>query len=91
MTVETVLFIAMMVTLLGALLILIRALLGPTVFDRVLALNMMGTKTVIFLVLLGFLDPAARPGFIDIALLYALINYVTTVAILRFIEQKRLG
>ena len=80
--------------LLGALLILLRALLGPTLYDRILAVNVIGTKTVIFLALLGFLGGAPellRPGFLDIALLYALVNYVTTVAILKFVERRRLG
>ena len=82
------------VVLVGALLVLVRALLGPTLYDRILAVNVTGTKTVIFLALLGFMggEPETlRPGFLDIALLYALVNYVTTVAILKFVERKRLG
>ena len=80
--------------LLGALLVLLRALLGPTLYDRILAVNVVGTKTVIFLALLGFLggEPEIlRPGFLDIALLYALVNYLMTVAILKFVERGRLG
>ncbi len=77
------------VILLGVLLVLIRAFLGPTVYDRVLAVNAIGTKTVIFVALLGFIS--GRPDFLDIALLYALINFVVTIAILKFIKCGRLG
>lgn len=86
---STVLLGACLITLVSALLILLRALKGPTVYDRILAVNAMGTKTVVFLSLLGFLG--GRTGFLDIALLYALINYVATIAILRFIVHRRLG
>ncbi|NNU16613.1 cation:proton antiporter [Parvularcula sp. ZS-1/3] len=64
------------------ILMLIRAVLGPTVYDRVLAVNSFGTKTVLLLGVLGFL--MGRPAFLDIALLYALINFVGTIAILKF-------
>ena len=64
------------------LLALVRALLGPTLFDRVLALNSFGTKTVLMIAILGFLMD--RPDFMDIALLYALINFVGTLAVLKF-------
>jgi multicomponent Na+:H+ antiporter subunit F len=64
------------------LLALLRACLGPTVYDRVLAVNSFGTKTVLMIAVLGFL--AGRPDFMDIALLYALINFVGTIAVLKF-------
>ena len=64
------------------LLALVRALLGPTLFDRVLAVNSFGTKTVLMIAILGFLTD--RPDFTDIALLYALINFVGTLAVLKF-------
>lgn len=60
-----------------------RALLGPTVYDRILTVNMFGTKTVLMLAVLGYL--AGRPDFLDIALVYALINYIGTVAVLKFV------
>ena len=62
--------------------VLTRAFAGPTLYDRVLAGNSFGTKTVILLGLMGFL--AGRPDFLDIALLYALINFVSLIAILKF-------
>ena len=67
---------------------LARALLGPTVYDRILAGNAFGTKTVLFVALLGFLYE--RPDFVDIALVYALINFATTVAIVKMVERARL-
>jgi multicomponent Na+:H+ antiporter subunit F len=63
---------------------LVRALLGPTVYDRVLAMNMFGTKTVLIIAVLGFLTE--RPDFLDLALLYALINFIGTLAVLKFFE-----
>lgn len=68
---------------------LARALAGPTLYDRVLAVNMFGTVTVLFIAVYGFLS--ARPDFLDIALLYALINFVSTVAVLKFFEYRDLG
>ena len=68
---------------------LVRALRGPTVYDRVLAVNSFGTLTVIVLALHGFL--AERPEFLDIALVYALINFIGTVAVLKFFEYGDLG
>ena len=68
---------------------LTRALLGPTVYDRVLAMNMFGTKTVLIIAVLGFLT--GRPDFLDLALLYALINFIGTLAVLKFFEYGDLG
>lgn len=67
---------------------LIRALAGPTVFDRVMAANAIGTKTVLLVAILGFLN--GRPHFLDIALVYALINFISTIAVLRLCERKHL-
>lgn len=63
-----------------------RAILGPSAFDRVMAVNMFGTKTVLLLSLLGFLS--GRPDFLDIALVYALVNFLSTITILRFFEGR---
>lgn len=68
---------------------LVRAFLGPTVYDRVLAVNSVGTKTVLLIAVLGFL--AGRPEFLDIALLYALINFIGTIAVLKFIRYADMG
>ncbi len=66
-----------------------RALKGPTVYDRVLALNMFGTKTVLMIAVLGFLT--GRPDWLDIALIYALMNFIGTIAVLKFFEFGTLG
>jgi multicomponent Na+:H+ antiporter subunit F len=83
-------FIAAALAILVAMaLAMTRALLGPTVYDRVLAVNMFGTKTVLMIAVLGFLT--GRPDFLDLALLYALINFVGTLAVLKFFEYGDLG
>jgi len=60
---------------------IIRAVMGPTLYDRILAVNMFGTKTVLLISLLGFV--MGRPEFLDIAIVYALINFVSVIGILR--------
>ena len=61
---------------------LIRAAQGPTVFDRILAVNMFGTMTVLFIGVVGYLTK--RPDFLDIALVYALMNFISIIAVLRY-------
>tara|TARA_B100000508_G_C11226966_1_gene165069 strand:- start:26 stop:307 length:282 start_codon:yes stop_codon:yes gene_type:complete len=70
--------------LISMVLALTRAFLGPTLYDRILAVNVIGTKTVLLIAALGFL--MGRPDFLDIALVYALINFISIIAILRFFE-----
>tara|TARA_B100001146_G_C16103580_1_gene400481 strand:+ start:12 stop:290 length:279 start_codon:yes stop_codon:yes gene_type:complete len=78
-------FIAAMLGVLATMLLaLVRALKGPTVYDRVLAVNMFGTKTVLLLAVIGFLT--GRPDFLDLSLVYVLINFIGTIAILKFVE-----
>ncbi len=73
----------------GMALVLIRLYAGPTLYDRVLAVNSFGTHTVLFIGVLGFL--MGRPDFLDIALLYALINFVGTIAILKYFRYRAIG
>lgn len=80
---------ATIAVLVAMALALVRAALGPTVYDRVLAVNTIGTKTVLLIAVLGFL--AGRPEFLDIALLYALINFIGTIAVLKFVRYTNLG
>ena len=75
-------------TLLTMALALIRALLGPTVYDRVLSVNMFGTKTVLLMSVIAFL--AGRPDFLDLALAYALINFIGVLAVLEFFKSRAL-
>ena len=70
-------------------LIIVRALLGPTVFDRILAVNSFGTLTVVLIALLGFLE--GRPEFLDIALVYALINFIGTIAVTKYVKFEHLA
>jgi multicomponent Na+:H+ antiporter subunit F len=79
-----VLEIAMIAVLVTMGLALSRAALGPTLFDRILALNMFGTKTVLLIAVIGFLS--GRPDFLDLALLYTLINFIGVIAVLRFLK-----
>ena len=71
------------------ILVLVRLFIGPTLYDRILALNSFGTQTVLFIGILGFLTE--RPDFLDIALLYALINFVGTIAILKYFRYRAIG
>ncbi len=78
--------LAILVTMILAL---VRALLGPTVYDRVLAVNMFGTKTALLLSVIAFLF--GRSDFLDLALAYALINLVGILAVLAFFENRPRG
>ncbi|MBK1700771.1 monovalent cation/H+ antiporter complex subunit F [Thiococcus pfennigii] len=64
---------------------LVRASLPGNVYDRILAINMFGTKTVLFIAAYGFLTE--RPDFLDIALTYALINFIGIIAVLKLVER----
>ncbi len=74
--------VAMVAVLITMSLALIRAVVGPTVFDRILALNMFGTKTVLLIAVIAFLTE--RPDFLDLALVYALMNFIGTIAVMKF-------
>ena len=80
---------AALAVLVAMALVLARALLGPTIYDRILALNSFGTKTVLIIAVYGFLS--GRPEFLDIALVYALINFAGTIAVLKYFEYGDLG
>jgi multicomponent Na+:H+ antiporter subunit F len=75
--------IAILITMVLAV---VRALMGPTVYDRVLAVNVFGTKTVLLLSVIAFLN--GRPDFLDLALAYALINMVGILAVLEFFQNR---
>ena len=78
-------FVAAMIgVLVTMLLALVRVLRGPTVYDRILAANMFGTKTVLFIAVLGYLS--GRPEFLDLALVYILINFIGIISILKFVR-----
>lgn len=81
-------YVAAIAILITMALALGRALIGPTVYDRVLAVNMFGTKTVLLLAVVAFLF--GRPDFLDLALAYALINFIGVLAVLEFIQNQGL-
>lgn len=68
---------------------LARAVIGPTVYDRILAVNTFGTLTVALIAVFGFLTD--RPDFLDIGMVYALINFIATIAVTKYIEFADLG
>lgn len=79
-------YVVTIATLVTMALALIRALKGPSIYDRVLAANMFGTKTVLLLSVIAFLY--GRPDFLDLALAYALINFIGVLAVLEFIRLR---
>lgn len=66
-----------------------RAVLGSTVYNRILAVNSFGTLTVLLIAVLGFVT--GRPDFLDIALVYAFINFIGVIAVLKFIRYGDMG
>ena len=81
--------VAMIAVLVSMIMALARALMGPSVYDRILAVNTFGTASILFIAVLGFLTE--RPEFLDIALVYALINFIGTIAVLKFFKYGSLG
>ena len=81
--------VATIAILVAMLLTLARAVAGPTVYDRILAVNVFGTKALLLIAALGFL--MERPEFLDLAILYALINFIATIAIMKFFRFSHLG
>jgi len=81
--------VATMALFAGMCLVLARLYAGPSLYDRVLAGNAFGTYTVLFIGVIGFL--MERPEFLDIALLYALINFVGTIAVLKYFRYRAIG
>ncbi len=81
--------VAMLALLVTLALALVRAALGPTVFDRAQAANTIGTVALLALAVLGFLT--GRPDFLDIAITYGILNLVGTIAVLKFFTYGDLG
>jgi len=82
------LFAAAIGLLVAMVLMIVRAIAGPTNYDRILAANSFGTKTVLLIAVIGFLF--GRPAFLDIAISYALINFVATIALMKFFRYRSL-
>jgi len=81
--------VAALALLMALGLALARALAGPTVFDRALAANSIGTLAMMMLAVFGFLT--GRPEFLDLAILYGLLNVIGTIAVLKFFRYGDLG
>ncbi len=80
---------AMAAIIVTMILALVRTVKGPTVYDRILAVNMAGTKTVLLIAVLGF--ATGRPDFLDLALIYVFLNFIGIFAILKFVEYDNLA
>jgi len=81
--------IATIAIILALTLAVIRAVRGPTIFDRVLAGNTVGTLAILLLIVVGFLF--GRPEWIDIGLTYAFLNLIATLAILKYFRHGDLA
>jgi len=81
---EDMFLFAGLVLIFTSILSLYRAIYGPGIFNRIIAVNVIGTKTILILVLIGYIY--GRPHFVDIALLYALLNVIMTIAATKGIE-----
>jgi len=80
---------AALALLVAVALAIVRAVLGPTVFDRVQAGNTIGTIAMMLIAVMGFLT--GRPEFLDLAIVYGLLNLVGTIAVLKFFRRGDLG
>ncbi len=74
--------------IINAFLCLYRAFRGPTVLDRILAINVIGTKTIVVLVLIAYIFHQAM--YIDVALIYGLLNFIISIAAARYIESGKI-
>ena len=87
--VEKMFYVAVIAILISFILVLARLFVGPTLYDRVLALNAFGTLSILLIAIVGFLFE--RPDFLDITLLYVLLNFIGTIATLKFFRYKEIG
>jgi len=83
---ETTLLLACLGLIVLLFAVLSRAALGPTAGDRVIAINVIGTKTVVLLIIIGYIFQEV-PFYIDVALVYALISFLLTVGVARYLER----
>jgi len=71
------------------LLVLVRSLVGPNIYNRILSVNTFGTLSVMLIAIYGFVDD--RPEFLDLALTYALINFIGTIAVTKYVTFSDMG
>jgi len=82
-------YIPLFAVIVALALALLRSLKGPTVFDRALAGNTIGTLAILLLALVGF--ATGRPEFLDIGITYGLLNLIGTLAVLKFFRFGDMG
>lgn len=86
---NTVLVVTSLAVFATMALALVRALKGPTVYDRIVAVNVFGTKIVLVVALITYVTGHA--ALIDVALVYALINFIAIVAVLKLVKMGDLA
>lgn len=79
--------IAMMILSITFFFCMYRAVLGPTIPDRIIGINLIGTKITVMIVFIGVLFD--EPGFFDIALLYAMLTFITNIALVKYMEMEK--
>lgn len=84
---EQLLLVLAIILAIGVLIPFYRVIVGPTVYDRILGAGIIGTKTIVLIALLGFLFGRIEM-FIDIALAYALLNFIGVIAIAKYFDRK---
>lgn len=72
--------------IISMLLLLVRAIMGPTVFDKILAANLFGTNIILLIVIIGYSN--GNKSYIDIALVYAFLNFIGTIGLLRYFKAQ---
>ncbi len=85
----TLLFVVIAIVI--ALLMVIplyRVVVGPTVYDRIIGAGLIGTKSILLLAIVGFTYNRIEM-FVDLAIVYALLNFVGTIAASKYLERRR--
>ncbi|GAA4854344.1 monovalent cation/H+ antiporter complex subunit F [Luteimonas vadosa] len=83
-------YVLVALAMLGTMaLALVRALKGPTIYDRIVAVNVFGTKTVLLVALVAYIS--GNFDLIDVALVYALVNFIAIVAVLKLVKTRDLA
>jgi multicomponent Na+:H+ antiporter subunit F len=85
----TMFAVAIIAVLAALALAVARIIIGPSIFDRVVAGNTVGSLSVLILALIGFVF--GRPEFLDLAITYALLNIIGTIAVLKYFRYGDLG
>ncbi|MCG6113646.1 MAG: monovalent cation/H+ antiporter complex subunit F [Mesorhizobium sp.] len=81
--------VAAVAVMVALALAVVRVLAGPTVFDRLVAANKIGNGVILLLALFGFMN--GRPEFLDIGILYGLLNIIAVFAVLKFLRYGDLS